>query len=495
MSTSPVTPASPPRLRIAVIGGGITGMAAAHRLIELAADTSFPLDLRIFESSSRMGGVFGSEQIGDYLIERGADSFITNKPWGIDLCRRLGLEDQLISTNPRFRRSLILSRGRPVATPEGFNLLAPAKLWPMMTTPLLSWSGKLRLAAEPFIARRREKTDESLAAFVRRRLGPEMLDRIVQPMVGGIYTSDPEHLSLQATLPRFIEMERKYGSLLRGMKKQKQLEGSAGRSESQSASGARYGLFVSFRNGMQQLLDTLEQRIVAQTQRRSGPQVTRIQQLEQMTGWRIETVDGRTEEFDGIILTVPPRKAADLLGNVNPEAAAVLGKIESASSAIVVTGHSLSDVQHPLDAFGLVIPHTEKRRILATSFLSRKFDGRAPEGKVVLRTFVGGAMQPEVLDQSDDSLIETVLQELRSILGVRKTPDFAVVARYPEGMPQYTVGHLERIAELQCCEQAFPTLQLAGNYRSGVGVPDCIQSGEQAAESLFKTLQAPRSSG
>jgi len=475
-------------LRVAVIGGGIAGLSAAHRMIELCQAESRLLILTLFESNSHLGGVFGSEQVGEYLVERGADSFITNKPAGLNLCRRLGLEDQLITTNARYRKSLILFRGRPYPTPDGFHLLAPAQLLPMLCTPLLSLSGKLRLLREPFVPRRKESGDESLASFVRRRLGNEMLERIVQPMVGGIYTSDPEQLSLQATLPRFIEMEAKYGSLLRGMRQQARV---ADRSE--SASGARYGLFASLKNGMQQLLDTLEQRIVAATHRRFSPGVTSLEKAEQ--GWEITAQGQRPQHFDGVILAVPAHVASGLLVDVHPGLSTALASIQSASSAIVLTGHSLADIKHPLDAFGLVIPHTERRRILATSFLSRKFAGRAPEGKVILRTFVGGAMQPEELEQSDEAMVATVLSELNSIFGIRRPPDFHLVTRYSRGMPQYTVGHLDRIAAIELQSKQLDRFQLAGNYFRGVGVPDCIQSGEQAAAALLSSLTVGASGG
>lgn len=469
---------------MAVIGGGITGLAAAHRAIELCQAQQRPLALTLFEGQSRLGGLFGSESKGDYLIERGADSFITNKPSGIDLCRRLGLEDEFITTNPRYRRSLILSHGRLVPTPDGFNLIAPARIWPMLTSPLLSWSGKIRLLQERFIPRKRGLSDESLAAFVRRRLGNEMLERVVQPMVGGIYTSDPEQLSLLATLPRFLEMEQTDGSLLRGMKRQQ--TPAHDQLHSKSASGARYSLFVSLKNGMQQLLDTLEQRIVAQTQRRPGPRVKMLRRLQ--AGWEVTPESGDPQVFDGIILAVPVHVASALLAEVDTEFSALLKEIKSASSAIVITGHDLTRIRHPMDAFGVVIPHCEGRRILATSFLSRKFPGRAPAGKIILRTFVGGAMQPEELQQDDDHLLQSVLNELGKIFGIEGPPEISEVARYPQGMPQYTVGHLERVRAIEARAQSYPTLRLAGNYFRGVGVPDCIQSGEQAAESLLADL-------
>lgn len=482
MTTLVNEPSQPLQIRLAVIGGGITGLSAAHRLIELAEGAGARVRLSLFEKSHRPGGVFGSGVVGDYLIERGADSFITNKPAAINLCRRLGLEEELISTDPRFRRSLILFRGRPVPTPVGFNLLAPAQIRPMLTTPLLSWKGKIRLLQERFIPRRRSDEDESLADFVRRRFGSEMLERIVQPMVGGIYTSDPEKLSLKATLPRFLEMERRYGSLIKGMLKQKQSSDSEG--SEQNASGARYGLFVSLKKGMQQLIDALEQRISAYTFRRHGPEVTGIHKID--SGWQVTTTDGQLQEFDGVIVALPAPIAARLMQTVDADVARTLAGFEYASSAIVVSGHNLSDSRHPLDAFGLVIPHCERRRILATSFLSRKFPDRAPAGKVILRTFVGGAMQPEEFEQSDEQMVQTVLSELNSIFGLGGVPDFVLVNRYPRGMPQFHVGHLDRVQQLEQQVESISGLKLAGNYFRGVGLPDCVQSGEQAAEALWE---------
>jgi protoporphyrinogen/coproporphyrinogen III oxidase len=226
-------------LRVAVIGGGISGLAAAFRCIELADAAQRPLQLTLFEAGDRVGGVVRTDVVDDYLVELGGDMFITNKPWALDLCRRLGLEDRLLGTSDQFRRSLVLRKGRPVPVPDGFMLLAPAKIWPVLASPIFSLRGKLRLGLEYFVRRRAGDGDESLASFVRRRFGREALDRLVQPLVGGIYTSDPERLSLQATMPRFLEMERKHGSLIRASRKQ-----SAQQSEQeQHGSGARYGLY------------------------------------------------------------------------------------------------------------------------------------------------------------------------------------------------------------------------------------------------------------
>lgn len=469
-------------VRIAVVGAGITGLAAARRLLELPA-AARPVQVTLFEAAARPGGVFGSERIGDYLIERGADSFITNKPWGLDLCRRLGIEDRLISTDPRFRRSLILSNGRPVPTPEGFNLLAPGRIWPIVTTPLLTWKGKLRLAAECILPRRHHETDESLADFVRRRFGQEVLDRIVQPLVGGIYTSDPKCLSLHATLPRFPELERTHGSVIRGLRRAQRRE-----RQLEDASGARYGLFVTPREGMQALLDALVEAIRPHATLRLNTPVKSLVREQSGIRLTISGDGGPTEsvvEFDRVILALPAFRAAELLQGDHAELSEALETIEYASSAIVVSGHRLSEIDHPLDAFGLVIPHREQRQILAVSFLSRKFPGRAPEDRALLRTFVGGAMQPEQFERTDAEIEQTVMQELRDLLGVRGAPEFVTIARYPRAMPQYAVGHQERVRNIRRLASRMPEVILAGNAYEGVGVPDCIHSGEQAADAAL----------
>jgi protoporphyrinogen/coproporphyrinogen III oxidase len=469
--------------RIAVIGGGLSGLSAAHRVLELSAAENRPVELTLFEAGDRLGGVIGTQQIDDYLVEMGADSFITNKLWALELCHRLGLEDQLIPTDEAYRRSLVLRRGRPVPVPEGFMLMAPAKIWPVLTSPIFSLLGKLRLGWEYFVPKRTETTDESLAAFVRRRLGREALERLIQPLVGGIYTSDLEKLSLQATLPRFPEMERQHRSLIRAARKQ------GGKAES-SGSGARYGLFATLRNGVSTLFDELEKRIAAEAQIQLEVSITAIRPTNQQgrPRWRVEMQDGTAAEFDGVILATRAYQAADLVSGFDEPLAGLLKGIEYASSAIVVTGHRLSEIEHPLNAFGLVIPAIENRDILAISFSSRKFPGRAPDGKVLLRTFIGGAMQPEMMEHDDDSMIEIARREMRDILGATGEPDFARVARYNNAMPQYHVGHLERVKQIDTQMNSHPGIALAGNAYHGVGIPDCVHSGESAAKRIIQEM-------
>ncbi len=479
-------PGSPPcplmPMRIVIVGGGITGLAAAHRLIELRQRTGHAAQVTLFEASERLGGALETLRIGEFLVETGADSFITDKPWATDLCQRLGLEGRLIPVDERHRRALILRNGKPAPAPEGFNLLAPSRLWPIATTPLLSPLGKLRLGLEYFVPPRPPSHDESLASFVRRRFGREVLERIVQPMVGGIYTSDPEKLSLAATLPRFIDMERQAGSLIRAARRRRREGGLADR----SASGARYGMFATLAGGMSELVDALAARIRATDEVRTGQAVASVTPA--AGGHRVVAADNEELIADGVILATPAHRAADLIDAWAQELAEGLREIEYASSAVVVTGHSRDEIDHPLNAAGLVIPFAEQRRILAVSFLSRKFPGRAPEGHVVLRTFVGGALQSELLAHSDEALTAMALAELRDLLGVRGRPLFTHVARYHRAMPQYHVGHLQRVEAIERLAAQHPRLALAGNALRGVGLPDCIHSGEDAAERVWEQL-------
>jgi oxygen-dependent protoporphyrinogen oxidase len=466
--------------RVAVIGGGISGLAAAYRCVELADESQQPLQMTMFEAGDRVGGVFGTSHIDDYLVERGADMFITNKPWALDLCRRLGVDDQLIPTDETFRRSLVLRNGRPVPVPEGFMLLSPAKVWPILSSSLFSPWGKLRMGLEYIIPRRADNGDESLASFVRRRFGREALDRLVQPLVGGIYTSDPEKLSLRATMPRFLEMEKTHRSLIRASKRQASKQAAA----EQQGSGARYGLFVAPKGGMTVILDELERRVKERAEIRLDTNIRRIDPVE-TGGWSLTLDDGSNEQFDRVVIAIRSHQVAELIGGFDNQLAECLRKIPYASSAIVVSGHRLADISNPLDAFGLVIPHAEKRKILAVSYASRKLAGRAPDGHVLLRTFVGGAMQPELLEQSDEEILRMVRDELNDILGVGGDPDFSVVVRYQNAMPQYHVGHLELVEQIESRTETHLGLALAGNAYRGVGIPDCIHSGEQAAERVW----------
>lgn len=474
-------------LRVAVVGGGLAGLAAALRLTDLGREVGKPVLVTLFEASGRLGGAIETVREAGYLVERGADSFLTAKPAAVRLCERLGLADQLLPTDPRYRGALVLRDGRPVRVPDGFNLMTPTKLWPVVTTPILSPMGKARLLAEAVVPRRTADGDESLGSFVRRRLGREAFERLVQPLVSGIYTADPEKLSLAATLPRFPEMERKHGSLIRATFRNRRAlsEGEA------NASGARYGLFAGLREGMGQLFDALRTRVRAAAEVRTGVRVERVRR--DADGWLVETADHQREKFDGAVVALPAYAAGAVLNDMDNELARSLLKIAYASSAVVVTGHRLEDVQHPLDAFGLVIPTIENRDVLAVSFASRKFPGRAPAGCILLRTFTGGATRPDMAERTDEELVAVVRRELSSLLGVSGMPELTVVSRYERAMPQYHVGHLDLVRRIETAAARHPGLELTGSAYRGVGIPDVIADAERAVGAVFTTLHPLRS--
>ncbi|WLD13192.1 protoporphyrinogen oxidase [Planctellipticum variicoloris] len=469
-------------LRLAVVGGGLSGLTAAYRLQELARQADRPVELTLFEASPQTGGIVGTIRRDGYLVDVGADSFITNKPAALRLCQRLGIEDRLATLDPRYRGALVLHEGRPVPVPDGFQLLSPSAFWPMVRTPLLSLWGKLRMGMELFVPPRRSSEDESLADFVRRRFGREALERLIQPLVGGIYTADPEKLSMQATLGRFVEMEQKYGSVIRGSRRQ--LKEQHADSDS-SSTGARYGLFLGLKGGLQDLVDALTQAIQPSVQVRTGIRLTTA--VEEPTGVRLE--NGATDgPWDGVVLAMMAHQAAALVERMDGDLAGALRSIEYASSAIVVSGHKLAEFREPPQAFGLVIPHREHRRILAVSFSSRKFADRAPEGGILLRTFIGGALQQHLFERSDEELLQIVREELQEIFGV--STQWAQVIRYANAMPQYHVGHLQRVARIEELAAQHPRLALTGNAYHGVGVPDVIQQAEDAADRLWRTVTA-----
>ncbi len=496
--------------RIAVVGGGISGLAAAIRLRELKPDVVVAL----FEAEGRLGGVLETVARDGYLFEGSADGFITNVPWGIEFCQKVGLADELITTDESRRKALVVCRGRLQAVPDGFILMAPQRLGPVLTSPILSIAGKIRLLQEYRVRPRLETSDESVGAFATRRLGREAYERLVQPLIGGIYTADPMRLSLAATMPQFARMEREQGGLIRGAK--------AGRgvgAAQEKSSGARYNMFATLQRGMGSLVEAAQRRLPADVVRLNS-RVTAIERVAERGLWRVSVgrggagtrVDGATrprgedsrvgpptslgtggatrpqgeaELFDGVILATPAPHAAALLKRVHPTLAGTLGEIDYAGAAVVSVCYRRNQIRHALDAFGFVSPFVEKRSILAGSFLSQKYAGRAPAGFVLIRAFVGGATQPELVTRPDMELRAMVHGELVELLGITGEPVAHAVSRWERKMPQYHVGHLERVAGIEQAVGTLRGLAVAGNAYRGVGVPACIHSGELAAERVL----------
>jgi oxygen-dependent protoporphyrinogen oxidase len=466
-------------VKLVVVGGGITGLAAAHRAVELARERGLALDLTLVEARGRLGGTIATERTDGFLVEAGPDSFLSEKPWALALCQRLGVEDQLVRTDDRYRKVYVWRANRLHALPDGFQLLAPTRLAPFFGTSLFSWPGKLRMAMDVVLPRGAVGEDESLGSFVRRRLGAEALERVAQPLVAGIYTADPDDLSLAATMPRFLELERRERSVILGLMR------AVKRAPQPGTSGARWSLFVTFARGMGQMIDTLAARLPD-----SAVQLnTRVAGIERAGAtWRVGIGAGAIEA-DAVIVTAEAHAAARMLRYVDPQVATLVGDISYASSATVSFGYRRADVPHALDAFGFVVPRTEGRALLAGTFSSVKYPGRAPEGHVLIRCFLGGALDAALVGHDDGHLIGRARDELRAALGITAAPLLTRLARHPASMPQYRVGHLTRMETIERRLAALPGLFLAGGAYRGVGIADCVRSGEAAAEGALQTTR------
>ena len=457
--------------QIAVIGGGISGLSAAHHLQELDSHCRITL----FEASDRIGGVIRSEQQADCLVDRGADMFTTRDPWALDLCQRIDFDQQLISTNAKQRRAFVVQRGKLCEVPPGFTLMSPSRIYPVLRTPLLSWKGKLRLAAELLVPRKKDQMDESLKAMATRRFGKEAYERLIQPLIGGIYTADPQKLSMAATMPQFAEMEREFGSLIRGVRK-------AARHNT-SASGARYGMFVAPRGGMTDLVNAIAARLPENTIQREQT-VSRVQRT--ATGWELHTSQPQpSQTFDGVVVAIPAFRAADILADNHRELTTRLRSIPYASAVVAALVYRREQIKHALNGFGFVVPQCEGRKVLAASFSHVKFSGRAPQDLALIRVFLGGALQPQLLDLADHELEQIARAELNELIGAQGEPIASQSVRWRQAMPQYHVGHLELVDKIEQTVATLPGLELAGNAYRGVGIPFCIRSGEQAAERLL----------
>ncbi|MHB1023139.1 MAG: protoporphyrinogen oxidase [Acidobacteriaceae bacterium] len=464
-----------------IIGGGITGLATAFYLQEYARGAA---DYVLLESSPRLGGKITSARENGFTVEGGPDSFLTQKTAILDLCRALGLEDQLIGSNTTKSATYVWSREHLHPMPEGMMLMAPTMILPFLRSRLISWRGKLRMGMEMFIPESVKDEDESLGSFVRRRLGLEALDRIAAPLMAGIYAADPERLSMQSTFPMFLEMEKKHGSILRAMVAKKRVQAKQG-SQRKSAP-----MFMSLRGGLQQLvaalLDQLDPKSVL-----SNSRVLAVKPHADQ--YKIVLSDGSCILADDIVFATPTYITADLVQQINPVLASRLRAIKYVSTATVSLGFKRSEIEHALNGFGFVVPHRENRRITACSWSSEKFSGRAPDDCVLMRVFVGGARAESLAEQDETALVGLARQELLKTMGINATPVLAKAYRWHRANPQYEVGHRARIAEIEQMVAGHAGLHLAGAAYHGAGIPDCVQSGMKTALEIVKKLAGANS--
>jgi protoporphyrinogen/coproporphyrinogen III oxidase len=462
--------------RIAIIGGGIAGLSAAYA-VEEKRRAGVEVEYVLYEASDRFGGVLVTDRVDGCILEAGADSFLTEKPWAIELCKKLGLGDQLIGSNDAERKTYIVVKGKLVEMPDGLMFMVPTKLAPTVLSPLFSPATKLRMAREWFHPPHKATADESVASFVERHYGPEMVDRLADPLLSGVYGGEAAHLSVRAVLPRFAEMEAKYGSLGRAML-------AARAAMARSSKGPPKPLFTSLKDGMQQMVDAL----VAVLDRESLKSSTAVQAISPEAGGWVVSAGLQSDEFDAVILALPTQAAAALLQRCSRELASELGAIQYSSSVTVALGYDKQVRDSLPPGFGFLVPRSEGKRMLAATFVHNKFPHRAPDNRAIVRCFLGGARGEAMLALSEEEILRITRAELDQIVHLKAEPLFARVFKWRGAMAQYGVGHLERLQRIEALRQKFPGLALAGNGYSGIGVPDCVRTGTAAVEATLNSL-------
>jgi len=482
-------------MRTAIIGGGIAGLAAAYEL-EQARKAGAKVEYTLFESRDRLGGSLASEIVGGTVLERGPDSFLTEKPAAIELCRELGLEADLIPSNDADRKTYVLVRNRLVPLPDGLMFLVPTKLIPTALTRLFSLPTKVRMGLELlFPPRPSGKADEAVATLVERHFGAEAVDRLADPLLSGIYGGDATQLSARTVLPRLVEMEAEFGSLTRGMldahRKMRAKASAAAKNNGKGNAAAKSHpaprpIFTTLRGGMQQLVNAVAAQLDPEWVRLSTP-VSSLQKV--FGGWMVGA-GGVVEIYDAVIVASPAWAAGVLLGGVDTELGEELSAIPYSSSITVSLVYDESQMGPLPDGFGFLVPASEGRSMLACTFVHRKFLGRTQQGKAVLRAFLGGMKNEELLAETDAALVNTVRRELSQILGSKvlppeAEPEHTQVSRWRRAMAQYAVGHQERKQRIADRAATLPGLCLAGNAYDGIGIPDCIRLGRQAARDLL----------
>ncbi len=465
-------------LSLAIVGGGIAGLAAAYQAVLLTREQGWPPQhIALFEAAPHLGGKITTVRRDGFVIEGGPDTFLAaSKPWAVELCRELGIADRLRGTNPHLRATYVLHRGRLEPLPDGLTMMIPTRFGPMVRTHLLTWPQKARMALDFFIPPRRDDGDESLGAFVTRRLGRAAYENLIEPLMSGIYAGDGDRLSLLATFPYLRDLERKYGGLIKGALAMRRKMG-------KRAPGTR-SAFLTPETGLAEMVEALEAFL-----RSAGVRLlmgTRVGVVDPLPagGFRLRTAAG---EFtaERLVLATPAYATADLVEAFAPDAAEALRGIPYTATATISLAYRADDLPRPLDGYGYVIPRREGREALACTWTSTKFPHRAPAGYALLRVFVGRAGQENAIPWTSEALIDIARRELTQTLGITAEPLLVEAFIWPRAMPQYNLGHLERVVRAEQALSAFPSLVLAGNAYRGIGIPDCIRSGREAARRIM----------
>jgi protoporphyrinogen/coproporphyrinogen III oxidase len=467
--------------RIVIVGGGIAGLATAYFAQEKAKKIGEEIHLTLLDEKDRLGGCILTEKVNGFVIEGGPDCFLYEKPWALALCEKLGLGDRILNTNEN-RRTFILSNGKLHELPEGFMLMIPTSFTPFIKSSLISWPGKIRMAMDLFIPKKKSDEEESLADFVRRRLGEEALDKIAEPLVAGIHAGTPETMGLKSTFPRFLQIEEEYGSLIKGMLARRKMA-----LQWAKKGGSKRTMFLTLKDGLGEWVDCLREKIgdeVIGLKKR----VMKVKKTEK-NNYQVQLSEGTSLEADSIILATPSFITAKIVEEIDPKLSEILLTIPYVSSATVSLAYRRSQIRHPLDGFGFIIPRREKRKIMASTWTSVKFNHRAPESHVLLRAFVGGANHEQLVGLDDDEMLRIIREELKDIMGVEGDPILTKIYRWEKSMPQYLVGHLEKVARIEERTNLQPGFYLTGCAYNGIGISDSVHDAEIIAEKAVEYLK------
>lgn len=471
---------------VVVLGGGISGLATAFALHEQAAAAGLSLRCTLLESGSSWGGKIVTHRVGDLVTEAGPDSFLSQKPAGLELCAKLGLTDQLINTNETGKKAFVLYGGRLHELPEGLVSFVPKQLGPFLRSGLLNWTGLARMGLDVVVPRGPSQGDESVASFFRRRFGGQAFDRVLEPLLAGIYAGDAEQMSLKATFPRFLELEQQYGSIIRGMMAARKKAPPAPRG------GPTRTMFVSLKNGLGELVTALSKRLTEQgVELRLGCRVDALRvRSHQPARWMYDLIldDGSALSTESLVLATPAYVSADLLRPLTPIAGGLLDGIPYASTATIAIAYPAGALAGAVEGFGFIVPRSEGRDLIAATWTSLKWPHRAPADQVLIRCYVGGVGREAILHLDDAGLVGRIRAELAALCGITTEPGYIEVNRWWKAMPQYTIGHLDRLTQLDAALSRYGGLVLTGAGYRGVGIPDCIRDGAVAAGRVIRYL-------
>ena len=477
---------------VAVIGGGVSGLSTAYALHEKAAAAGISIRCTVVDAAPDWGGKIVTHRVGDLVTEAGPDSFLSQKPAGLELCAKLGLTDQLINTNETSKRACVFSQGRLRELPEGLVVISPNQLGPFLRSGLLSWSGLARMGLDLAMPVKRSSNDESLASFFRRRMGRQAFERMLEPLMAGIYAGDAEQMSVQATFPRFVELEQQYGSVIRGMMTARKAGSSA------RPAGPKRTMFVSLKNGLSDLVTALVARLTEQgVTLRGGCGVEALRvRSHQLGRWMYDVIlnDGSALSVDSLVLATPAYVSAELVRPLTPIAGGLLEMIPYASTATIAMAFPRTAVSGAAEGFGFVVPRAEGRDLIAATWTSLKWPHRASTDQLLVRCYVGGVGREAILQLDDQALVARVREELASMCGVTANPGYVEVNRWMQAMPQYTLGHLDRLNQIEGALSRYGGLVLTGAGYRGVGIPDCIRDGAIAADLVVRYLSGERPS-